>query len=387
VSDAPTPLVERMREFGPTIFAEMSALAMATDSINLGQGFPDTDGPAVVLEAAVAAIRSGRHNQYPPGPGRPELRQAVARHQHRFYGLDYDPDREILITAGATEAIAAALTSLTQAGDEVVVFEPYYDSYAACIALAGARRRPVTLRRDGDRWTFDPDALRNAITAHTKVILLNTPHNPTGKVFNQDELQLVADLAVEHDLLVVTDEVYEHLVFDGRAHVPLATLPGMRERTVTIGSGGKTFAVTGWKIGWVCASPVLVSAVRTVKQFLTYVNGGPFQPAIAAGLDQPDTYFAQVAEDLQVQRDLLCTGLTELGYDVYVPEATYFATVDVHTDAVAFCRQLPLRHRVVAIPSAVFYDSSAGATLVRFAFCKRPEVLTEALTRLKDVER
>jgi N-succinyldiaminopimelate aminotransferase len=278
-----------MQGFGTTIFAEMSARALATGSVNLGQGFPDTDGPEDVLEAAVAAIRDGKHNQYPPGPGIAELRQAVAAHQQRFYGLQFDPDAEVFVTAGATEAIAAALLGLVEAGDEVVTFEPYYDSYAACIALAGAQRRVVTLRRDGAGWTFDPDELRRAITQRTRLILLNTPHNPTGKVFDRAELQLVADLAIEHDLIVVTDEVYEHLVFDGE-HVPIATLPGMRERTVTISSGGKTFSVTGWKIGWVSAPPELVAAVRTVKQFLTYVNGGPFQPAIALGLALPDAY-------------------------------------------------------------------------------------------------
>ena len=387
VSEVPIPLIERMREFGTTIFAEMSALAVATGSINLGQGFPDTDGPGVVLEAAVEAIRSGKHNQYPPGLGLPELRAAIARHQHRFHRLDYDPATEILVTAGATEAIAAAILSLTEPGDEVVVFEPYYDSYPACIALAGASRRTVTLRHAGDRWAFDAEELRQAISPRTRLILLNTPHNPTGKVFNETELQLIADLAVERDLIMVTDEVYEHLIFDGRAHVPLAGLPGMRDRTVVIGSGGKTFSVTGWKIGWVCAPPAFIAAIRTVKQFLTYVNGGPFQPAVAIGLDQPDEFFMQIARTLQEQRDLLCGGLADLGYDVIVPEATYFATVDVHSDAIAFCRQLPRHHGVVAIPTSVFYDSDAGDTLVRFAFCKQPNVLAEALTRLKDVER
>ena len=387
VSEVPSPLVERMREFGTTIFAEMSALAVATGSINLGQGFPDTDGPDVVLNAAVDAIRSGKHNQYPPGLGVPELRDAIARHQHRFYGLTYDPATEVLVTAGATEAIAAAILSLTEPGDEVVVFEPYYDSYPACIALAGARRRPVTLRRSGDRWALDAEELRQAITPRTRLILLNTPHNPTGKVFDGSELELIADLAVERDLIVVTDEVYEHLIFDGRTHMPLAGFPGMRDRTLAIGSGGKTLSVTGWKIGWACASPALIAAIRTVKQFLTYVNGGPFQPAVAIGLDQPDEFFRHIAQTLQEQRDLLCGGLADLGYDVVVPEATYFATVDVHSDAIAFCRQLPRHHGVVAIPTSVFYDSAAGDSLVRFAFCKQPTVLAEALTRLKDVER
>jgi len=376
------PLVARMQGFGTTIFAEMSALAVATGSVNLGQGFPDTDGPAEVLQAAADAIQDGTHNQYPPGPGIPELRRAVAEHQQRFYGLEFDPDTEVLVTAGATEAIAAALLALVERGDEVVTFEPYYDSYAACIALVGARRRVVTLRPDGQRWTFDPDQLRAAITRQTKVILLNTPHNPSGKVFDRDELQLIADLAIEHDLLVITDEVYEHLIFEGR-HIPIATLPGMRQRTVTISSAGKTFSVTGWKIGWVSAPPALTTAVRTVKQFLTYVNGGPFQPAIARGLALPDTYYAGIAAQLQLQRDVLCDGLADLGYDVIRPQATYFATVDVHADAVEFCRTLPLDKCVVAIPSSVFYDSDAGDCHVRLAFCKRPEVLAEALIRLK----
>jgi N-succinyldiaminopimelate aminotransferase len=375
------PLVERMQSFGTTIFAEMSALAVRTGSVNLGQGFPDTDGPQQLLDDAAEAIRTG-HNQYPPGPGIPELRQAVAAHQARHYGLDFGPDTEVLITAGATEAIAAGLLALTGPGDEVVVFEPYYDSYAACIALAGAERGVVTLHRDGDDWTFDPGALEQAITPRTKAILLNTPHNPTGKVFTASELELIALLALRHDLVVISDEVYEHLTFDGRRHVPIATLPGMRERTVTISSAGKTFSVTGWKIGWACAPPALLTAVRTVKQFLTYVNGAPFQPAVARALGSvPPGIKAQ----LELQRDLLCDGLSQLGFDVVRPQATYFATVDVGRDGVEFCRELPQRAGVVAIPSSVFYDSAAGDHLVRFAFCKRPEVLHEALTRLKEL--
>jgi N-succinyldiaminopimelate aminotransferase len=376
---AADPLVARMREFGTTIFAEMSALAVATGSVNLGQGFPDTDGPPELLDAAVRAIRTG-HNQYPPGPGVPELRRAVAAHQRRCYGLDYDADAEVLITAGATEAVAAAVLSLVGPGDEVVVFEPYYDSYPACIALAGAQRRVVTLERSGASWRYDPAALAAAVTPRTKLLLLNTPHNPTGKVFSDAELREIAALAVERDLVVVSDEVYEHLTFDTRRHVPIATLPGMRERTVTIGSAGKTFSVTGWKIGWACAPPALVAAVRTVKQFLTYVNGAPFQPAVAEALDAER--YGTLAADLQQRRDQLCDGLELLGFDVMRPEATYFATVDVHSDAVDFCRDLPGRAGVVAIPSSVFYDSAAGDSLVRFAFCKQPQVLDEALRRL-----
>jgi N-succinyldiaminopimelate aminotransferase len=381
----PQRLVERMRGFGTTVFAEMSALALSTQSVNLGQGFPDTDGPPDLLAAAAEAILAG-HNQYPPGPGIPALRHAIAAHQHRHYALDY-ADTDVLVTAGATEAIAASILALAGPDDEVVVFEPYYDSYPACIALAGARRRTVTLERDGAGWGFDPGALRAAITSRTKAILLNTPHNPTGKVFDADDLAVIADLAREHDLTVIADEVYEHLTFDGRRHLPIATLPGMRDRTVTISSAGKTFSVTGWKIGWACAPAPLLDAVRTVKQFLTFVNGAPFQPAVAAALSADTAYFDGIATQLQRQRDLLCDGLACLGYDVVRPQATYFATVDVHCDAVAFCRELPHRTGVVAIPSSVFYDSCAGEHLVRFAFCKRPEVLGEALRRLTDGQR
>jgi len=374
-----------MAPMGTTIFAEMSAMAVATGSVNLGQGFPDTDGPAVVAEAAAAAIMAGRGNQYPPGPGVPELRRAIAAHQQRFYGLDVNPDTEVLVTAGATEAIAASLLALTEPGDEVIAFEPYYDSYAACIALAGAVRVPVTLRPPGFRP--DLDALRAAITPRTRLILLNSPHNPTGAVFSRAELTAIADLAVEHDLLVITDEVYEHMVFDGE-HVPIVTLPGMAGRTVTISSAGKTFAFTGWKIGWVTGSAELVTAVRTVKQFLTFVNGGPFQYAVAEGLTLPDSYYAQLNGDLRARRDLLCDGLAEAGFAVYRPAGTYFVTTDIsslgETDGIAFCRALPQRAGVVAIPAAVFYDDAkAGESLVRFAFCKKPGVLEEALTRLR----
>jgi N-succinyldiaminopimelate aminotransferase len=379
------PLVERMRGFGTTIFAEMSALALITKSVNLGQGSPDTDGPAELLAAAAEAIRTG-HNQYPPGPGVPELRAAVSAHQQTHYGLEYAADGEVFVTTGATEAIAASILALAGPGDEVVMFEPYYDSYAACIAMAGARRRTVTLERDGDGWSFDAGAFRAAITKDTKAILLNTPHNPTGKVFTAAELTTIAELAIEHDLIVISDEVYEHLTFDGHRHLPIATLPGMRERTVTISSAGKTFSVTGWKIGWVCAPVPLINAVRTVKQFLTYVSGAPFQPAVAGALGADAGYFTGIAGQLQSQRDLLCDGLATLGFDVIRPQSTYFATVDVHMDATEFCRDLPHRAGVVAIPTSVFYDSAAGDHLVRFAFCKRPDVLDEALRRLKEAQ-
>lgn len=381
-------LNRRLAEFGTTIFAEMSALALRTGSINLGQGFPDTDGPEEIREAAVRALRDGRGNQYPPGPGVPELRRAVADHQLRRYGLAYDPDTEVLVTAGATEAIAAAMLALLEPGDEVVALEPYYDSYAACIAMAGARRVPVTLRPAEGRFRLDLDELRDAVTDRTRLLLLNTPHNPTGTVLTRAELAAIAELAVERDLLVVTDEVYEHLVFDDAEHVPLATLPGMRERTVTLGSAGKSFSFTGWKVGWVTASAPLVTAVRSAKQYLTYVASGPFQYAVAEALALPEAYFADFRADMRGKRDLLAGGLAEAGFGVYVPSGTYFVTTDVRplgeTDGVAFCRSLPERAGVVAIPNAVFYDHrEEGAPFVRFAFCKRTEVLQEAVTRLK----
>ncbi|SEQ68107.1 succinyldiaminopimelate aminotransferase apoenzyme [Streptomyces sp. yr375] len=383
-------LNRRLAEFGTTIFAEMSALAASTGAINLGQGFPDTDGPEEVREAAVRALRDGRGNQYPPGPGVPELRTAIAAHQLRRYGLSYDPDTEVLVTAGATEAIAATLLALLEPGDEVVALEPYYDSYAACIAMAGAARVPVTLRPDLEnaRFRLDLDELRDAVTDRTRLLLINTPHNPTGTVLTREELTAIAELAVERDLLVVTDEVYEHLVFDGAEHVPLATLPGMRERTVTIGSAGKTFSFTGWKVGWVTGTAELVTAVRSAKQFLTYVASGPFQYAVAEALRLPDAYFTAFRDDLRAKRDLLSAGLTDAGFTVFRPTGTYFVTADIRplgeSDGLAFCRALPERAGVVAIPNTVFYDHrEAGAPYVRFAFCKRVEVLADAAERLR----
>ncbi|MEV7465860.1 pyridoxal phosphate-dependent aminotransferase [Streptomyces kronopolitis] len=385
-------LNRRLAEFGTTIFAEMSALAVRTGSINLGQGFPDADGPEEVREAAVRALRDGRGNQYPPGPGIPELRTAVAAHQERFYGhrgLSCDPDTEVLVTAGATEAIAATLLALLEPDDEVIALEPYYDSYAACIAMAGARRVPVTLRPDPEAGSYrlDLDELRDAVTDRTRLILLNTPHNPTGTVLSAGELAEIARLAVERDLLVVTDEVYEHLVFEGE-HLPLASFPGMRERTVTISSAGKTFSFTGWKVGWVTAPAALVTAVRAAKQFLTYVSAGPFQYAVAEALALPDSYYSGLREDLRTKRDVLARGLSDAGFRVYAPSGTYFITTDIrplgHDDGFAFCRALPERAGVVAIPNAVFYDhKDEGAPYVRFAFCKGVDVLREAADRLQ----
>lgn len=386
------PLNRRLAEFGTTIFAEMSALALSTGAINLGQGFPDTDGPEEIREAAVRALRDGRGNQYPPGPGVPELRAAVAAHQERRYGLRYDADTEVLVTAGATEAIAASLLALLEPGDEVIALEPYYDSYAACIAMAGARRVPVTLRphagEGGASFRLDLDELRDAVTDRTRLLLVNTPHNPTGTVLTRAELAAVAELAVERDLLAVTDEVYEHLVFDDAEHVPLATFPGMRERTVSIGSAGKSFSFTGWKVGWVTAAPALLTAVRSAKQFLTYVSSGPFQYAVAEALALPETYFAAFRADMRAKRDVLAAGLAEAGFEVYRPAGTYFVTTDIRplgeSDGFAFCRALPERAGVVAVPNAVFYDDrEAGAPFVRFAFCKQIETLQEAVKRLK----
>ncbi len=378
------PLNRALAGMGTTIFAEMSDLAARTGAVNLGQGFPDTDGPAEVSEAAVAAIRAGRGNQYPPGPGVPELRRAIADHQKRFYDLAVDPDTQVLVTAGATEAIAAAMLALVEPGDEVIAFEPYYDSYAACVAMAGGTRVPVTLRPP----SFRPDlaALAAAITPRTRAILLNTPHNPTGAVFTGAELARIARLAIEHDLLVISDEVYEHIIFTG-PHVPIGSLPGMAERTVSISSAAKTFSFTGWKIGWVTGSAELVAAVRTAKQFLTYVSGGPFQYAIAEGLALPDSYYAHLPADLRVKRDLMCEGLARAGSGVYQPDGTYFITADItplgESDGMDFCRRLPALAGVVAVPSVVFYDNrDAGRSQVRFAFCKKEEVLREALTRL-----
>ncbi|UOB11289.1 pyridoxal phosphate-dependent aminotransferase [Streptomyces sp. HP-A2021] len=387
-SSARPLLNRRLAEFGTTIFAEMSALALSTGAINLGQGFPDTDGPEEVREAAVRALRDGLGNQYPPGPGVPELRTAIAAHQQRRYGLSCDPDREVLVTAGATEAIAASLLALLEPGDEVIALEPYYDSYAACIAMAGGRRVPVTLRPDDDGFRLDLDELRDAVTDRTRLLLINTPHNPTGTVLTRAELAAIAELAVERDLLVVTDEVYEHLVFDDAEHVPLATFPGMRERTVTISSSGKTFSFTGWKVGWVTGTQELVTAVRTAKQYLTYVSAGPFQYAVAEALRLPDSYFDGFRADLRRKRDLLGDGLRTAGFEVYQPKGTYFITTDItpfgEKDAHRFCRALPERCGVVAIPNSVFYDDpAAGRSQVRFAFCKRDDVLHEAAVRLR----
>jgi N-succinyldiaminopimelate aminotransferase len=370
----------RLAAFGTTIFTEMSALAERTGAVNLGQGFPDEDGPAELLEAAQAAIRAG-HNQYAPLPGVPALREAVSAHQARFYGLEVDPDAGVQITFGATEAIAAALLSLIEPGDEVVLIDPAYDSYAACVAFAGGVRRTVTLRPPD--WALDPDELHAAIGPRTRALLLNSPHNPTGKVFSREELSLVADACREHDLIAITDEVYEHLVLDGE-HVPLATLDGMAERTLTISSLGKTFSCTGWKVGWATGPASLVAGVRAAKQYLTFAGGTPFQHAGAVALGLDDAWYAAFADGMRAKRDRLSTGLADAGLRVIDSHGTYFVNVLIDGDGTEFCRALPDRAGVVAIPTAVFYeDPEPGRSLVRFTFCKRIEVIDEGVARLR----
>ncbi len=378
----------RLHGYGTTIFAEMSALAVATGAVNLGQGFPDTDGPREVAEAAAAAVLDGP-NQYPPLPGQPGIRAAVAEHQERFYGLTWDPDTEVLITAGATEAIAGAMFALCDHGDEVIVFEPSYDSYSATIGMAGAIKKTVLL--DAPDHALDMDAFNAAVSERSRVILLNTPHNPTGKVFTRTELEAIAAVAIERDLVVVADEVYEHMVFEGE-HVPIASLPGMRERTISIGSAGKSFSFTGWKVGWLTAPAELRNAVMTAKQYLTFVNAAPLQPAVEVGLRLDDTYFDGMRDDLLHKRDRLSAGLAAAGFDVIPTQGAYFLTVDIRSFAEAnglpptsieFCLALPEAFGVVAVPSEVFYATKeAGRHLVRFAFCKKDEVLDEAILRL-----
>jgi N-succinyldiaminopimelate aminotransferase len=369
----------RLKGLGTTIFTEMTLLAQRTGAINLGQGFPDEDGPSEAIEAAVAALRGG-HNQYAPLPGVPSLRDAILAHQRQYYGLEPE---DLLVTFGATEAIAAALLGLCNPGDEVLVLEPYYDSYAACIAFAGATRRPVTLRAPD--FALDLDELRaTAATAHgkAKVLLLNTPHNPTGRVLNAEELNAIAEVCIEHDLVCVSDEVYEHLVYEGE-HIPIATLPGMADRTLTISSVGKSFSFTGWKVGW-CSGPTeLVAATRKVKQYLTFAGGTPLQHAAAAALALPPGHLTALRDQLKTNRDRLSEGIAAAGWRPLPCAGTYFINADVGEEGVAFCAALPDRAGVVAIPTSVFYDDKqAGRTLVRFAFCKRPDVIAQAAQRL-----
>jgi N-succinyldiaminopimelate aminotransferase len=367
-----------------TIFAEMSALAIATQSINLGQGFPDTDGPAFMLEEARAAIASGM-NQYPPGRGILPLREAIAAHSSRTYGLSYDPESEVVITTGATEALAASMLAFVNPGDEVIALEPYFDSYAASIEVAGGQRVGVSLF--GPDFRLDHAELAAAFTPRTKALLINSPHNPTGVVLDRADLGAIAELAVQHDVLVICDEVYEHLTFDGAQHIPLATFPGMRERTVRVSSAGKTFWATGWKIGWALATPDLINEITAVKQYLSYSSGAPFQPAIARALNEGDEWVEKARLDLQDRRDQFAVGLRSIGLEPILPRGTYFMTTDVrplgYEDGTQFCRDLPTRCGVVAIPHQVLYDRvEAGKPYVRWAFCKQERVLDEAIRRL-----
>lgn len=378
-------LVPRLRPFASTVFAEMTALAVRTKSVNLGQGFPDTDGPRSMLDAAKQAIDDGI-NQYPPGQGRPELLDAVAQHRTR-YGTHYDPASEILVTTGATEGITAAVLGLVDAGDEVIALEPYYDSYAAAIALAGASKRVVSLTQSGEgRFAVDVDALRAAVTPRTKAIIVNSPHNPTGTVFTREELAGIAQVCVDNDLLAITDEVYEHLIFGDAEHIPLTTLPGMAERTVSVSSAGKSFNCTGWKIGWVCGRAELVAATRAAKQFLTFVSGAPFQVAVAHALRTELDWVARLRDSLSEKHDRLAEGLAKAGFGVLSSAGTYFVCADVrplgYKDATELAWQLPERIGVAAVPVSAFAESGDYGHLLRFAFCKSNEVLDEAISRL-----
>jgi N-succinyldiaminopimelate aminotransferase len=375
-----------MQPYATSIFAEMSILAAETGAINLGQGFPDTDGPEEMKEAARAAITEGRGNQYPPVHGLPELRLAIAEHQQRFYGLTVDPMTDVVVTTGATEAIQSVILAFCERDDEGVVFEPWFDIYATGIALAGATRVSVPLRPP----TFRPDidALRDAITDRTRLLIVNSPHNPTGVVFTREELQGIADIAIERDLIVLSDEVYEHLWYDGHPHIPIATLPGMAERTITLGSAGKSFSFTGWKVGWATGPTALIQAVRSIRQHLSFVSGGPFQHAIAHGLRMSDSYYEDFRHGLQAQRDLFTSGVRELGFTATESQGTYFLTTDLgpmtdYPDALSAARDLPRRAGVVAIPQQALCDhAGVGDQALRWAYCKRPQVLMEALDRL-----
>jgi N-succinyldiaminopimelate aminotransferase len=367
-----------------TIFTVMSALALQHGAVNLGQGFPDESGPEHVIEAAVAAMRDGR-NQYPPMPGVPELREAIAAHQRDWYGLAPSPDDGVVVTAGASEAIAAAMLAFVRPGDEVVAMEPFYDSYKASVELAGGTIVPWRL--EAPAFRPDLDRLGSIVNDRTKVLLLNTPHNPTGTVLDRGELEAVARLAVERDLLVVTDEVYEHLVFDGRRHEPIAALPGMWDRTVSISSAGKTFSVTGWKIGWATGPAALVDRVKGVKQYLSFASGTPFQYGIATALASGRDYYEDYLASYTERRDLLAEGLASLGFTVYEPQGTYFITTSAaplgYGDGMAFCLALPERCGVVAVPTQVFYADPEPRPEVRFTFCKPRAVLEEGLERLR----
>lgn len=382
--------VERLRPYSVNVFAAMSALAAEVDAVNLGQGFPDEDGPPAMLEAARQAISDGV-NQYPPGPGIAPLRRAIAAQRDRRYGQQFDPDTDVLVTVGASEAIAAAVLGLVEPGSQVLLIEPFFDTYSPVIAMAGSRRVSAPLVPDGRGFALDIDAVRAAITPATRAIIVNSPHNPTGLVLSEEDLRALAEVAVEADLMVISDEVYEHLVFDGRRHRPIATYPGMAERTVTISSAAKMFNCTGWKIGWACGPADLIAGVRAAKQYLSYVGGAPFQPAVAYALDNEDAWVDSLRDSLQSKRDTLAAALTGIGFEVHESAGTYFLCADPRplgfSDSATFCAELPRRVGVAAIPMSAFCasdspHSGAWNHLVRFAFCKREQTLDEAIRRL-----
>lgn len=381
-------MVQRLRPHASTIFAEVSDAARAHGAINLGQGFPDTEGPASMLQLAADVIAAGGHNQYAPGRGVPELRAAVARQISRDEGLDYDPDSEILVTVGATEGIAAALLGLVEPGSEVVVIEPYYDSYAAVVDLAGARRRTVPLVPSGETFVLDCDALAAACSDATSAVIVNSPHNPTGTVLSDSDLEAIAEQCREHDIVAISDEVYEHLVFDGGRHRSIARLEGMRERTVRVSSAAKSLSCTGWKIGWITAPAELIAGAMAAKQYLSFSSGTPLQLAVAHALDHEQSWIGELRAQLQSQRDQLRAALVGLGMEVSRCEGTYFLVADArplgYDDATDLCRRMPGDIGVAAVPFSPFVDDTASwAHLTRFAFCKRPEVLTEAAGRLE----
>ncbi|GJL93462.1 aminotransferase [Hyphococcus sp.] len=369
-----------------SIFPTMSALALKHDAINLGQGFPDEDGPAEILKLAAKALIAGP-NQYAPVEGLPELREAVARDNKRFYGLDVDPTTETLVVSGATEGLAAAFQGFLTPDDEVVLLTPFYECYAPQIEATGATIRFVDLAPP--EWRLDRAALNAAITAKTKIIVINTPHNPLGKVMTRAELEIVADAAREHDLIVVCDEVYEQLIFDAKPHIPLMTLPGMRERCIRIGSAGKTFSVTGFRIGYVTGPKSLITGVMKAHQHLSYTSPPNLQKAVAAGLALGDEYYERFKSDMQEKRDRMTAGLARAGFEVFPCEGTYFVTVDIRSvgrnDDAAFCREITEKAKVAAVPISAFYHPSqkdVPRNYVRFCFCKRFEVIEEAASRL-----
>ena len=381
-------LSHKLEGFGTTIFTEMTRLAQERGAVNLAQGFPDFDGPEFVKEAAIAAVREGR-GQYARMSGIPEIHRALAAKYRRDYGLDYAADTELTVTSGATEAIFSAIQGICGPGDEILLFEPYYDSYKPSVAMASAAACVVTLRAPD--WSLDREQILRAITPRTRAILVNTPHNPTGKVFSQEELEFLAGLCREHDLVCITDEVYEHLVYEGR-HIPMATLPGMRERTITISSFGKTFSLTGWKIGWAAAAPELTAAVRAAHQFVTFATATPLQYGAVAALSAGCDYYERLLADYRTRRDYLTGELSRIGFRVRPPSGTYFVCADFSgfgfEDDVAFCRHLVEEVGVAAIPPSFFYDNKGHARgYARFAFCKREATLREAVARMEKLRR